>query len=862
MRNPMPLTAGTRLGPYEILAPIGAGGMGEVYRARDTRLAREVAIKVLPESVANDADRLQRFEQEARAVAALNHPNIMSVHDIGTQDGTHYMVTELLEGETLRERLTGGALPSRRAVECAIQAAQGLAAAHEKGIVHRDLKPENLFITKDGRMKILDFGLAKQTIASTPAGDDLPTLGTTAHTSAGMVVGTVGYMAPEQVKGEAVDSRTDIFAFGAVLYEMLSGRRAFQRTSSVETMAAILKDDPTQLESSGDRQISPGLERIVRRCLEKSPGQRFQSARDLSFAIENLSAGMGQQQAILTTSPARNPWRSLSFALAIIAISALVLSLRGFLMPPPQPSYREVTFRRGYILSAHFTSDGQTIVYSAAWERPPSKLYSSRVDGTDIRALDLPSGDILAVSRSDELAIALGGTKNYGWRGDRLVQAPLGGGAPRELVDNVIGAAWSPGASRLAVARFEGGKCRLEYPLRKVLYETVGWISYIHFSPQGDMIAFMDHPLVADDRGSVAVVDLRGNKRTLTSEWSGEQGLAWSPDGQEIWFTASMGGTSDRALYAVSRKGKQRLVLQGPGSLLLDDIAPDGRVLLAREDFRSEVMIGRTGGVSRQLSWLQYMWVNSLSRDGKFAVMGGQAESSGTDYNIYLARLDGSPAVLLGNGIGGGISPDNNWVTAILPSDTTKVLLLPTGMGDTKSVTAPNFRYIQAEWTSDGRRLVVDASESGHPLRSWVQDVSGGSPRAVTPEGVRGFFVTVNHSDYVSARDPKGMLRLYPIDGGDSKPASGVTDADQVLGGTPSANFLYVTPDDFSTIPLKISLLNIVTGARQPYVALEPTDPAGFYLFDHPVLFTADQKQYVYAQYRALSTLYVVDGLK
>jgi eukaryotic-like serine/threonine-protein kinase len=285
----MTLTSGTRLGPYEILSPLGAGGMGEVYRARDPRLARDVAVKILPESFATDAERLRRFEQEARAVGPINHPNILSVYDIGAQGGTHYIVTELLEGETLREKLSSGILPSRRATEYAMQIAHGLAAAHEKSIVHRDLKPENLFITRDGRVKILDFGLAKHPVVVMQAGDAFATLGSTAHTSAGVVLGTAGYMAPEQVRGEAVDHRTDIFAFGAVLYEMLSGRRAFQRNSSVEAMAAILKEDPPELVATGEQQIPPALERIVRRCLEKSPGQRFQSAKDLGFALDGLA---------------------------------------------------------------------------------------------------------------------------------------------------------------------------------------------------------------------------------------------------------------------------------------------------------------------------------------------------------------------------------------------------------------------------------------------------------------------------------------------------------------------------------------------------------------------------------------------
>src|SRR5262252_271055 len=289
----MTLIAGTKLGRYEIRSQLGAGGMGEVYRARDEKLNRDVAIKVLPQTFANDADRLKRFEQEARAAGILNHPNITAVHDLGSHDGAPYIVTELLEGETLRERLSTGAIPVRKATDYAVQIAKGLAAAHEKGIIHRDLKPENLFLTNDGRVKILDFGLAKLTqIEAAPNQTNLPTA---SGTEPGVVMGTLGYMSPEQVKGKPADQRSDIFAFGAILYEMLSGQRAFSRDSAAETMSAILREEPPDL-SATNKSVQPGLERIVRHCLEKNPEERFHSAHDLAFDLETLS-GLSAPQA-------------------------------------------------------------------------------------------------------------------------------------------------------------------------------------------------------------------------------------------------------------------------------------------------------------------------------------------------------------------------------------------------------------------------------------------------------------------------------------------------------------------------------------------------------------------------------------
>jgi tetratricopeptide (TPR) repeat protein/TolB-like protein len=297
----MTLAAGTKLGPYEILAPIGAGGMGEVYRARDPRLGREVAIKVLPSSFSQDADRLRRFEQEARAAGVLNHPNITAVYDIGQHDGAPYVVQELLEGETLRSRLAPGPLTSRKATEYAVQIAQGLAAAHEKGIVHRDLKPENLFVTSEGHVKILDFGLAK-TMSPASAEPGQSTADTAAATKPGLILGTTGYMSPEQVRGTAIDHRSDIFSFGVILYEMLSGERAFQRRSDIETLMAILKEEPPQLERP-NRPVAPELADIVGHCLEKNPSERFQSARDLAFALrgadrEGLLASSGSRSGV------------------------------------------------------------------------------------------------------------------------------------------------------------------------------------------------------------------------------------------------------------------------------------------------------------------------------------------------------------------------------------------------------------------------------------------------------------------------------------------------------------------------------------------------------------------------------------
>ncbi|HVH26068.1 MAG TPA: protein kinase [Vicinamibacterales bacterium] len=395
----MALAAGVRLGPFEIHSAIGAGGMGEVYRAHDARLDRDVAIKVLPAAFSADPERLQRFEQEARASAALNHPNILAIYDIGQHDAAPYIVSELLEGDTLRERLRAGAPPVRKAVEYAVQIARGLAAAHDKGIVHRDLKPENLFVTADGRVKILDFGLAKltQTEPALAALSALPT--SPPNTTPGVVLGTLGYMAPEQVRGLPADHRSDIFAFGAVFYEMLCGQRAFHGNTTADTMTAILKEDPRDLPIA-DRNIPPGLARIVDRCLQKAPAARFKSADDLAFALESLTSH-SEMQAPVLTSVKRARLDRLAWAIAVVSlvVAAVFAALYALSAPrpapPPETRLQVITPppAPGTLASFAVSPDGTKLVFQAngqLWLRPFGSDTIQPLTGTESVVGDLP----------------------------------------------------------------------------------------------------------------------------------------------------------------------------------------------------------------------------------------------------------------------------------------------------------------------------------------------------------------------------------------------------------------------------------------------------------------------------------------
>jgi serine/threonine protein kinase/Tol biopolymer transport system component len=854
----MSLPSGTKLGPYEIQSSIGAGGMGEVYRAHDSRLNRDVAIKILPQSFSADTDRLHRFAQESRAAAALNHPNILSIFDIGEDRAAPYVVSELLEGETLRDRLRSGAIPQRKALDYARQIASGLAAAHEKGIVHRDLKPENIFITQDGRAKILDFGLAKFTRPEMDNSGDAPTQ--QIATDAGTVMGTVGYMAPEQVHGKPTDARSDIFAFGAILYEMLSGKRAFHGESAVDTMSAILKQDPPDL-SETNRNVSPALERIVRHCLEKSPAERFQSARDVAFNLEALSelstSSRGGVKALPEEAKPRRWFIPLLASLLVLASWAgiYVLARRG---APSNPKFHEITFRNGTIWDARFAPDGQTIIYGAAWEGSPYELFSTRFDSTDSRPVGLPPAQILSISSKGEMAICLNPAMKAAFAiTGTLARVALAGGAPREVTDNVEAADWSPDGQSLAIIRRVLGISQLEYPIGTVIYAPRAWVSHVRFSPDGQFLAVADHVPSGDD-GRVVILDIHGNRIAGSSFYSSVEGVAWDPVGKEVWFSAVPGGAS-RSIYALDFKGKERLIYRAPGGLTLHDISPSGLVLLTADKTRLG-MFGLAPGEARErsLSWFDWSLSQDLSADGKTLLFSETGEAVGTNYGIFLRGTDGSPAVRLGDGGFGALSPDGKWVVAV-SGDPGKLTLLPTGAGDSRVLTDGKTDAFNPRWTPDGKSIVYTTAEPGHRWRSYLVDPQGGTSRPVTPEGITGSLVT-SDGKFLLAADAKRKVALYPLAGGDAqKPGFELGPDEGPIRFLSDGKSLLLR--NRSALPLQVSRLDLATGKRQPWRQIAPADPAGVQRIV-TLQFSADGKSYVYSLGRALSDLYVVDGLK
>jgi serine/threonine protein kinase len=828
----MDITTGTRLGPYEVVAAIGAGGMGEVYRARDSRMGRDVAVKLLPIAFVDSAERKQRFEQEARTTASLSHPNLLVVHDVGTHDGLPFIVSELLEGSTLRERMQDRKVPAKKALAWGLQIAEGLAAAHDRHVVHRDLKPENIFVTAGDRVKLLDFGLAKildndTTVAS----------GATMarHTEPGLIMGTPAYMSPEQVRGEAIDERGDIFSFAVVLAEMLTGVHPFHQPSSVATMNAIMTAEP----DFGKEPLPPALERILVHALEKDPTRRFQSIKDVAFALEMLSGSGETAQAKAKSRPVKaQPEKK-----------------------PPEVSLRRLSFRRGFIMTARFAPDG-SVIYGAAWEDEPLQLYSSYPGNPESRPLGLTNTDILAISRQGDLAVSLGRHYEVGWvTSGTLGRMPMAGAVPREICEDMQDADWSADGKTFAIIRRTKNSFVLEYPFGNPVLETPNWISNVRLSPKNDMIAYLDHPIWGDDAGRVTVIDMAG-KRILQggTVWSSTSGLAWTPKGDEIW-TACERRLVGRDLIAITLNGKERTVLPAPGRLTLHDIAANGEVLVSYDGGRREIMAGRRGqtGSERNLSWFDWSFPTVLSRDGTKILFEEQGAGRRTDSNsIYMRATDGAPAVYLGDGRARALSADAKWMV-VQTAPGANFEILPTGAGQARRLEVQGLASaVWWYWYADGKRLLIWGHEPGGKARLFEVDMATGARSMVGPEETSWPVAVKPDGTEIAATGPGGEVLIYPTDGGDPRPIAGARAGDHPIQWSADDKAIFVCRR--SRLRTTIDRIDLESGAREPWQEIAPDDPAGV-MDIMPVYITPDGESYVYGFRRYLSELYVVSGL-
>jgi Tol biopolymer transport system component len=870
----MSLSAGARLGSYEIVRPIGAGGMGEVYCARDTKLDRDVAIKVLPADVSARPDAIARFEREARAVAALSHPNILAIHDFGTADGVSYAVMELLEGESLRQALADGPLPGRRAVDYAIQIARGLAAAHDKGIVHRDIKPENVFITADGRVKILDFGLARQDSPVIAGATLAPTLNN--PTEPGTVLGTVGYMAPEQVRGGAVDSRADVFAFGAMLYEMVTGRRAFQRETAAETMTAILREDPPEIAMAGG--VPPAIERIVRRCLEKKPEARFRSAHDLAFALEALSGTASASApdlaaAVSAVSAARRSTSRL--AIAVTALTAVALaaaagvwygrrastgSARTTALEPPR--FRQLTFDDVVIDAARFAPDGRTVVYSARRDSGgETALLLTRLEFPGSTPLPVPNAVLFGVSPDAEMLAGVNPRRERLGVEATLARVPLLGGAPRPVLEHVTYADWSGTDGTIAAVHVVGSEHRLEFPIGHVLVSSQGEIAYPRISPVGDRVAFLSWPVKGDDRGTVVIVDRTGHQETISPTWEGVRGLAWTPSGDEVWYTAASAGTQYE-MWASAPGRKERRIVSAPSGLLLNDIAKDGRALVAQYERGIRIEgVFEGDAAPRDMSWLNSSFAWDISDDGRRVLLTHFGQGSSQNYDVYVRGSHDAQATRVGEGQGQELSPDGKSVLAVIHGPPSRVVIYPIGTGESKTVPTGNVLVTNARWLADGKHFVVIGTESSHGVRAYVVDSDGSAaPRAITPERVTlsAEQIALSHDRRVVAfRSPDGVITLYHTDGSAATAANGFGADETPIGWTGDDRSLLVLTD---ASPRQLVAVDTVSGRRSVLRTIAPSNSA--FIGPTSVFLTPDGRSYVANYQRRVMTLFLVDRLK
>ena len=850
--------------------------MGQVYRATDRNLKREVAIKVLPESFVDDPDRLARFQREAEVLASLNHFNIAQIYGLEREGNQTGLVMELVEGPTLADRLKLGPIEVDEAIAIAEQIAAALQAAHERGIVHRDLKPANVKLRPDGVVKVLDFGLAKAVDRpSSPATGGAQALTTPALTEAGIILGTAAYMSPEQARGKPVDARTDIWAFGVVLYEMLTGQPPFLGEDVTDTVASVLRSDPDWRTLP---HLPPLLEAFLKLCLEKDPKNRIHDITDVRLALTSKHDVSRSASDAAHFGPARKKaswvlWAS-SVALALFLGGLGAYSYTHTRAAAATMSVRQLTFRQGHVAMARFAPDGQVIVYGAAWDGGAYRLYTTRVDSFQSRALDLPPADLLAISRDSQLALALSRQPVDGWQPRGLLaQVSLAGGAPRILDDHIVSADWGVDGQIAAVVRFVDAGMQVEFPVGTIVHRAPGGeIGTVRVSPDGQRVCFSAtyQELYASERG--------GPARRVASDLPRINQCAWSPGGREIWFTYGVTGGTHSNLEAITLDGQRRRVLAAlPAFAYLFDVSPNGEVLMGVGSLRMSVHGAPSVETpERDLSAFDATRILQLGSAGRNVLLQDTSTASRDRGTLFLRPMDGSAPVQFGNAAGLALTPDGAWIAALgdgaaPTSRSSTITLLPTRAGKPRTIDLPveiEYGYgnqfgtnvwelRNPEFSADGERLLLpvgrDASGSA---RAYVHDLVEGWTRPVTPVGVAGPFVLSPDGRFVAGQESDGLY-VYSVDTDERRRLPGERDPGMLARWSDDQQSVYLVEQEGAAA--SIYERSLETGKRTLVRRIRASDPAGVTRF---ALWVArDGEAYAYTLDRVLTNLFLLENV-
>jgi len=831
-------------GHYDVAHELGAGGMATVYLAQDLKHNRKVAIKVLrPELAA--VIGAERFVREIRTIAALQHPHILGLIDSGEVQGTAYYVMPFVDGESLRDRLTREKqLPIPDAVRIASEVASALDYAHRHGVIHRDIKPENILL-HDGQALVADFGIA---LAVSHAGGSR-------MTETGMSLGTPHYMSPEQAMGERdITARSDVYALGCVTYEMLIGDPPFTGSTAQAIVAKVLTADPVPLTAQR-RSVSPQVEAAVLTALEKLPADRFGTPAEFAAALNGRSDGTTVRSIPVRTRAPRAAIVAGSLALAALAF--LAGRWAGGHADAATAIFLQRSFRDEAIYNARFAPDGKTIVYSSAAETSAPELFIIRPDYPAPTALGLTGTQLLSVSSKGELAVLVRAefVRHRLFLGT-LARVPLGGGAPREVLDSVREGDWSPDGTELAIIHDVSGRDRLEFPIGKVLYEASGYLSDPRVSPDGRHVAFAEHPFRWDDRGIVKIVDRAGKATAATQDFTSLEGIAWRPRGDELLFSAY--DSHGYVVHGLSLDGRLRVAVTGAGNLTAQDISRSGQVLLTRDDAPYRLML-RGPGASRELdvSWLDASLGPKLSGDGSLLAFADGGNDASTNYDVMLRKTGGGEVARLGEGEPAAFSPDGKWVLALVPSTPPRIVLYPTRTGTERRITIDRFESIgSVDWFPDGQSILFCGNRVGEASRCYVQPLAGGGARAVTPAGTGAGFVSPDGKEVVAFGQSLGYRR-YPVAGGTGSEIPGLSFKDQIVRWSPDGRALVVG----SATSRTVDRVDLATGRREPLVTLGTELPGGRW---RPVFFAMADDPHVYAYVAAayLSELFTVDGVR